>query len=39
MTITCFGEIVLRLSPPERHLLVQADAFNVNVGGAEAAMA
>lgn len=39
MTITCFGEIVLRLSPPERHLLVQADAFNVNVGGAEANVA
>lgn len=36
MTITCFGEILLRLSPPDRQLLVQAGGFDLAVGGAEA---
>ncbi|MBA4044949.1 MAG: 2-keto-3-deoxygluconate kinase [Erythrobacter sp.] len=39
MTITCFGEILLRLSPPDRHLLVQASGFDLAVGGAEANVA
>lgn len=39
MTITCFGEILLRLSPPDRHLLVQAQGFDLAVGGAEANVA
>lgn len=39
MTITCFGEILLRLSPPDRHLLVQARGFDLAVGGAEANVA
>jgi len=39
MTITCFGEILLRLSPPERQLLVQAGGFDLAVGGAEANVA
>lgn len=34
--IVCFGEVLLRLTPPDRHLLVQADGFNLAVGGAEA---
>lgn len=36
MTITCFGEVLLRLSPPDRHLLVQAQGLDLVVGGAEA---
>jgi 2-dehydro-3-deoxygluconokinase len=39
MTVTCFGEILLRLSPPGRHLLVQAGALDLQVGGAEANVA
>lgn len=39
MTVTCFGEILLRLSPPDRRLLVQADGFDLVVGGAEANVA
>lgn len=39
MTITCFGEILLRLSPPDRQLLVQAQGFGLAVGGAEANVA
>jgi 2-dehydro-3-deoxygluconokinase len=39
MTITCFGEILLRLSPPDRHLLVQTNGFDLTVGGAEANVA
>lgn len=39
MTVTCFGEILLRLSPPDRHLLVQADGLGLAVGGAEANVA
>jgi 2-dehydro-3-deoxygluconokinase len=36
MSVTCFGEILLRLSPPDRHLLVQAAGFGLAIGGAEA---
>lgn len=39
MTVTCFGEILLRLSPPDRRLLVQAGGFDLAVGGAEANVA
>jgi 2-dehydro-3-deoxygluconokinase len=39
MTIVCFGEILLRLSPPDRRLLVQAESFDLTVGGAEANVA
>jgi 2-dehydro-3-deoxygluconokinase len=34
--VVCFGEVLLRLSPPDRHLLVQAPGFDLAVGGAEA---
>ena len=34
--VVCFGEVLLRLSPPDRHLLVQAQGFDLAVGGAEA---
>ncbi len=37
--VTCFGEILLRLSPPDRQLLVQAGGFDLAVGGAEANVA
>jgi 2-dehydro-3-deoxygluconokinase len=39
MTITCFGEILLRLTPPERQMLVQAGSLDMVVGGAEANVA
>jgi 2-dehydro-3-deoxygluconokinase len=39
MSVTCFGEILLRLSPPQRQLLVQAGGFDLAVGGAEANVA
>ncbi|MCM0000251.1 MAG: sugar kinase [Erythrobacter sp.] len=39
MHITCFGEILLRLSPPERRMLVQASSLDMVVGGAEANVA
>ncbi len=39
MTVTCFGEILLRLSPPERQMLVQAQGLDLVVGGAEANVA
>ncbi len=39
MHVTCFGEILLRLSPPDRQLLVQAQGFDLAVGGAEANVA
>ena len=39
MTITFFGELMLRLSPPGRELLLQTPKFEVNVGGAEANVA
>lgn len=39
MTITCFGEILLRLSPPDRQMLVQAGSLDMVAGGAEANVA
>lgn len=39
MTVTCFGEILLRLSPPERQMMVQATSLDMVVGGAEANVA
>lgn len=39
MSVTCFGEILLRLSPPDRQLLVQAQSLDLVVGGAEANVA
>lgn len=39
MTVTCFGEILLRLSPPDRQMLVQAQGLDLVVGGAEANVA
>ncbi|WP_404338243.1 PfkB family carbohydrate kinase [Sphingomonas sp. MMS12-HWE2-04] len=39
MTIAFFGEVMLRLSPPGRELLLQTSKFEVNVGGAEANVA
>ena len=35
MTVTCFGELLLRLTPPGRRLLVQAESLDLVVGGAE----
>ncbi|NIJ19203.1 2-dehydro-3-deoxygluconokinase [Sphingomonas naasensis] len=39
MTIAFFGEVMLRLSPPGRELLLQTPTLEVNVGGAEANVA
>lgn len=39
MTIAFFGEVMLRLSPPGRELLLQTNKFEVNIGGAEANVA
>ncbi len=39
MTITFFGELMLRLSPPGRELLLQTPRLEVNVAGAEANVA
>ena len=39
MTVICFGEILLRLSPPDRQMLVQAGGLDMVVGGAEANVA
>lgn len=39
MTITCFGEILLRLTPPGRRMMVQAEGFDLAIGGAEANVA
>lgn len=33
--VVCFGEIMLRLNPPGRKKIVQADNFNINFGGSE----
>lgn len=35
MTVTCFGELLLRLTPPGSRLLVQADALELHPAGAE----
>jgi 2-dehydro-3-deoxygluconokinase len=37
--VVCFGEILLRLSPPGARLMVQADRLDMVVGGAEANVA
>ncbi|WP_298199648.1 sugar kinase [Novosphingobium sp.] len=39
MTITCFGELLLRLAPPGHQLLVQANSLDLVVAGAEANVA
>ena len=39
MTVTCFGELLIRLTPPDRRLLAQADMLGLTVGGAEANVA
>ncbi|MEY4159862.1 MAG: 2-dehydro-3-deoxygluconokinase, partial [Pseudomonadota bacterium] len=35
MTVTCFGELLFRLTPPNAQLMAQASSFNLVVGGAE----
>lgn len=35
MTVTCFGELLLRLTPPGSQLLVQASSVELHPGGAE----
>jgi 2-dehydro-3-deoxygluconokinase len=39
MNVLCFGEILLRLSPPSALRLVQANAFDATYGGSEANVA
>lgn len=39
MTVTCFGELLLRLTPPGAQLMVQAASVDLIVGGAEANVA
>lgn len=39
MTITCFGELLLRLTPPDAQMIVQADSLDLVPGGAEANVA
>lgn len=39
MTVTCFGELLIRLTPPGKRLLAQADSLELEVGGAEANVA
>jgi 2-dehydro-3-deoxygluconokinase len=38
-TVLCFGEILLRLSSPNKELLLQSARFDIHVGGAEANVA
>ena len=38
-TVLCFGEILLRLSSPNKELLLQSARFETHVGGAEANVA
>jgi 2-dehydro-3-deoxygluconokinase len=38
-TVLCFGEILLRLSSPNKELLLQSARFEVHIGGAEANVA
>ncbi len=37
--VVCFGELLLRLTPPGKQLMVQADSLELAVGGAEANVA
>lgn len=39
MTTVCFGELLLRLTPPDKDLLLRSRALEVHVGGAEANVA
>lgn len=39
MTVACFGELLIRLTPPGSRLLVQSDMVQLNPGGAEANVA
>ena len=39
MTVTCFGELLFRLTPPGARLMVQADRLELSPGGAEANVA
>lgn len=39
MTIVCFGEIMVRLSPPGGRLIAQSSSLDVMLGGAEANVA
>jgi 2-dehydro-3-deoxygluconokinase len=38
-TVTCFGELLIRLTPPGAQLMVQATSLDLIVGGAEANVA
>ena len=38
-SVVCFGELLLRLSPPDRELLLQGPTLNAQFGGAEANVA
>ena len=38
-TVTCFGELLIRLAPPGAKLIVQAESLELVVGGAEANVA
>ncbi len=38
-SVVCFGELLLRLSPPGRELLLQGDSLDARFGGAEANVA
>lgn len=37
--VTCFGELLLRLTPPGKRLMVQAESLDLVAGGAEANVA
>jgi len=37
--VTCFGELLIRLTPPGKRLMVQSDSLDLAVGGAEANVA
>lgn len=39
MTVTCFGELLIRLTPPGARMIAQAGEFALSVGGAEANVA
>lgn len=39
MTVTCFGELLVRLTPPGRQMIAQATSLGLTIGGAEANVA
>ena len=39
MTVTCFGELLIRLTPPGAQRLVQTQMLQIGSGGAEANVA